>query len=239
MPYPAKKPWPNPLDPADAKIDHDGDGLYLDDEFLLWKFYGNNALPLNYSAGLQRSIDADAPTDPLLAYMDGDGDGKLSDDERDADGDKLPNFSELYGAMTQTFWDNTYNGSNGLPKETRYPNTFPDVSHVDPDSDGDGVLDGDDDQDHDGLSNAFEHSRPAFWPLSFISQGHNSGDLVYPFAAGWNPWARVQPYNPCKPVWSHTCHLHPPHGYYPTDEDWIGIPASDAGPRPAAPWLYP
>lgn len=248
LPYPAKKPWPNPLDASDVGIDHDGDGLYLGDEFLLWKFYGNNAVPLNYSAGLQRSVDQDAPTDITLAYMDGDGDGKLSDDERDADGDKLGNWAELYGPMTQTWWDNTYNGQGGRPKETRYTNTFPAVSHVDPDSDGDAVLDGDDDQDHDGLSNMFEIARPSDWLATYISTGPANAHhpvsptvLQYPFPTfpvEWNPWARVNPYNPCKPLWSHTCHLHPPFGYYAEEEDWASIPMSDAGPRPNAPWNY-
>jgi hypothetical protein len=45
----------------------------------------------------------------------------------------------------------------------------------------------------------------------------------------------VQPFNPCKPVWSKTCHLHPPFGYYDKDEDWAGPfnpPALQPGDRP-------
>jgi len=59
--------------------------------------------------------------------------------------------------------------------------------------------------------------------------------------AGTNPWARVNPYNPCKPVYSAACHLHPPFHYYGDDEDWIGPDYSAAvgmGPMPDAPWLW-
>ncbi len=241
LPYPAKRPWPNALIP-DAGIDHDGDGLTLFDEFLLWRYYGNGTVPLNYSAGLQRSVNAPAPTDVTLAYMDMDHDGILSDDERDADGDGLGNWDELYGRMTQTWWDKTYNGTD-WPKETRYVNDFPELSHVDPDSDGDGVKDGADDQDHDGLTNQFEIERPGNWLDTYISLAtvprDSGGDpIAYPFPSPLNPWARVQPYNPCKPLWSYTCHLHWPGGYYGPTEDWESIPTADAGPRPSAPWTY-
>jgi hypothetical protein len=232
LPYPSKKPWPNPLDSADANIDHDGDGLYLVDEYLLWKYYGNLSVPLNYSAGLQKSVDQDAPVDIRHAYQDINGDGKLSDDERDGDADGLTNWDESHGRMLQIWWDQIYNGQNGYPLETRYPNTFPGVSIFDPDSDGDGVKDGDDDQDHDGLTNAFEIGRPANWFDTYTWIGD------FPFPAGINPWARVQPYHPCKPVRSHTCHLHPPIGYYPQNEVWGGVKRADAGPQPEAPWMY-
>jgi IPT/TIG domain-containing protein len=237
LPYPAKKPWPNPLDSADAKVDHDGDGLDLSDEFLLWKFYGNGAVPLNYSAGLQRSANVVAPADPVLAYMDMDDDGILSDDERDADGDGLGNWDELYGRMTQGWWDAIFNGTI-QPKETGYINTFPAGSHVDPDSDGDGVKDGADDADSDGLTNAFEIDRPANWWATYISDAQYPSPNQYPFTSPWNPWARVQPFNPCKPLWSHACHLHWSADQYPPGEDWASIPTSDAGPQPAAPWIY-
>jgi hypothetical protein len=232
LPYPAKKPWPNPLDSTDAKIDHDGDSLTMLDEYLLWKYYGNLSVPLNYSAGLQRSGDYDAPTQIELAYMDANRDGKLSDDERDGDGDGLTNFDEAHGPMVQDWWDAVYDGSNGLEKETRYPNTFPGVSIFDPDSDGDGLKDGDDDQDHDGLTNAFEVSRTGNWYYTYVWTGG------YPFASGQNPWSRVQPYNPCKPVRSHTCHLRVPIGYYDPKEIWGGVAREHAGPVPTAPWTY-
>ena len=232
LPYPSKKPWPNPLDSTDAAIDHDGDGLDMTDEHSLWKYYGNLSVPLNYSAGLQKSVDQPVPEGRQLAYMDMDGDGRLSDDERDGDGDGLTNWDESHGRMLQKWWDDVYTGEPGYPKETRYPNTFPGVSIFDPDSDGDGIVDCADDQDHDGLSNMFEVARPANWEFTQTSFGS------FPFAEGRNPWARVQPYNPCKPVRSHTCHLHPPLAYYEGGEIWWGVQRSNAGPAPIAPWMY-
>src|SRR5205823_2549825 len=99
--------------------------------------------------------------------------------------------------------------------------TYPGVDAMNPDSDGDGIPDGLDDQDHDGLTNRFEVSRPWDWqatyvsvgpgkghggpdPWNYASSGVNGGDL--PDGVGANPWARVQPFNPCKPVFSKTCH---------------------------------
>jgi hypothetical protein len=255
LPYPGKKPWPNPLDPTDANIDHDGDGLTMADEYLLFKDYGHNTLPLNYSDGLQVSKFEPVPSDPTLQYMDMNHDGILSDDERDADGDHLGNWDEKYGRMTQDWWDSTYSGQNGNPKETRYPQTFQGTSMVDPDTNGNGVPDGADDQDHDGLSNSFEISRPLFWSWIYVSVGPSNpasgvptvdqqptidtynSSAAYPVVAP-NPWARVQPFNPCKPVWSKTCHLHPPFGYYGENEDWAGMDPRNLNPPPAAPWLY-
>jgi hypothetical protein len=223
-PYPGKKPWPNPLDSTDALVDHDGDGLTMTDEYLLWKYSGNLSVPLNYSAGLQKSVEhMPAPTADQLAERD------LSDDERDGDVDGLTNYDETHGGMLQDWWDAFYDGQNGRLKETRYPNTFPGVSAFDPDSDGDGKIDGEDDQDHDGLSNAFEVKRPGNWLLTYTSVGE------YPFGAGQNPWSRTQPYNPCKPVQSATCHLHEPLGYYQPGEAWGGVKRAVAGPQPTTP----
>jgi hypothetical protein len=236
LPYPAKKPWPNPLDSNDAGIDHDGDGLTMTDEYLLWKYYGNLSVPLNYSAGLQKSQNQAAPVEIELAYVDMNGDGVLSDDERDGDGDGLTNWDESHGRMLQDWWDKKYDGQNGTIKETRYPVTFPQTSIFDPDSDGDGVKDGLDDQDHDGLSNQFEVARPGNWAVTWVSYWSGAST---PFTSPDSPWSKVQPYNPCKPVWSHTCHLHPPFGHYDAGELYAGIPRDDAGPQPAAAWVFP
>jgi hypothetical protein len=254
LPYPGKKPWPNPLDPQDTGIDYDGDGLTMADEYKLFQFYGNNTLPLSYSDGKQRSVIAPAPASLALDYIDMDGDGSLSDDERDGDSDGLGNWDEKYGRMTQDWWDAEMTGQHGQKKESRYPADFPETSHVDPDTDGDGVNDGADDQDHDGLSNSFEISRPWDWQYTYVSGrwapfSHNGPEDVdyqdapdpagpVPVGVVANPWARVQPYNPCKPVWSETCHLHPDFGYYPDDEDWQGPDSSYLGDAPTAPWLF-
>src|SRR3954467_13876205 len=51
-PYPAKRPYPNPLF-ADADVDYDSDGLSLGQENVLWVKYGDRTLDLNYSDGKQ------------------------------------------------------------------------------------------------------------------------------------------------------------------------------------------
>ncbi len=67
------------------------------------------------------------------------------------------------------------------------------LSMTDPDTDGDGVLDGQDDQDQDGYTNLAEIDRH------------------YAIVGGKNLW--VNPFNPCLPdPTSRTCTLHPPHG---------------------------
>jgi hypothetical protein len=227
-PYPAKRPYPNPLF-ADAGTDYDGDGLTLGQEYSLWVTFGNHAMPLNYSDGLQSSVDTPAPTsDPLLQQLDtasGAGhyhDGKLDDGERDADGDGLSNWDEANGRMTQGWWTAQYEKT-----EKAYPLTYTGVDMLNPDTDGDGIPDGADDEDHDGLSNQFEVARPWNWYLTYISTGYDgTNDGSY----APNPYARTQPYNPCKPVFSDTCHRHPPFHYYPDDEDWQGMDPAQAGP---------
>ena len=241
LPYPGKRPYPNPLDSTDAPTDYDGDGLTLQDEFRLWITFGGHTFPLNYSDGTQTSqpeSKADyVSRDPagvgatlLNFYIDINDDGNLSDDERDADGDGLTNWDESHGRMVQSWWDSWFDGKPCRPKETRYPLNYAPVDLTDPDSDGDSAKDGVDDQDHDGLVNAFEVNRPVdfmfscdVWETDYISYGH----------PGTNAWARVQPFNPCKPVDSPTCHKYAPFGYYEDNEDVFSPPAP--GPTPATP----
>jgi Bacterial TSP3 repeat len=257
-PYPGKTPWPNPLDKEDANIDHDGDGMTMALEYQLNKFAGGPKTgDLQYSDGQQRSRFQAAPVDPVLDYFDvthfpSFNDGVLSDDERDADNDGLPNWDEASGRMTQDWWDKEYN-QEGDYHEKRYPREFPKVSAFDDDSDGDGIKDGADDQDFDGLSNAFEISRPWDWPLTYVSTGHAGATHAahpefyednlpiagpLPVGVGPNPWARVQPFDPCKPVASETCMVRIPFGYYPKEQDPIGPDPTFIGSAPSAPWLF-
>ena len=108
-------------------------------------------------------------------------------------------------------------------------------SFVDPDSDGDGILDGNDDQDHDGYLNWFEVSRPSDWETTYTST-----KFPFPATSGHtNRLARVNPFNPCKPINSEACHGldNEPGGYYPPDEDWF----NDVTPAqaPASPGTLP
>jgi hypothetical protein len=229
LPYPFKTPYPNAL-VKDENVDYDGDGLTLWDEYSLWTKYGQSAVPLNYSDGRQSTL------------------GGTTDDMRDADGDGLGNWDESHGRMTTGWWQAAYDGSNG-PLETPYPVTFGPVSMVDPDSDGDGLTDGADDSDFDGLTNSFEVARPGNWAATYVAIGyvtHNynqstglaDSDPTTPGVdPGYRYYSRVQPFNPCKPVWSSVCHIHWSFGYYPLDEPWQGwgIPGSgQAIPSPGA-----
>jgi len=233
LPYPGKRPYPNALDASDAQDDYDGDGLELHEEYLLWRDYSADgakrsgrptaSIPLDpgqrmvYSDGLQKSLDPApaAPTDPLSNWvLDQAGDGVLSDGERDADADGLGNWDEIRGRFTEAWWVAALDD----PKESKYPSGFGNFldnddlpggdAHVVADIDGDGVLDGADDQDHDGLPNQFEIRRPDDWVA----------DAIVGFPAAANPWAYVNPFNPCKPFNSERCHEHPPFGYYDGDD---------------------
>jgi hypothetical protein len=88
-----------------------------------------------------------------LNYYDIDGDGYLSDNERDEDADGLTNYDEAHGRMLASYWSSCY------AKETPYHIAYAGTDLTDPDSDGDGVRDGADDQDHDDIPNVDELSR--------------------------------------------------------------------------------
>jgi hypothetical protein len=204
VPYPGKRPYPNPLDPSDANLDFDQDALTLKEEYQAWVYTGSPET-LSYSDGTKYTggrLPAGA--------VDFEPNGYLSDDEKDVDGDGLTNWDETHGRMLQSWWVAKYDATNDV-KESKYPGPdYLEPSFVDPDTDGDGVLDGDDDQDHDGYSNAFEVARPGNWKTTYVSTAH----------PGTSPLARVQPFNPCKPIYSDACHAHPPFSYYDPTEDW-------------------
>jgi hypothetical protein len=273
LPYPGKRPYPNPLDPSDAGTDYDGDSLTLSEEQSLWRYTIANGAPrdlaqLTYSDGEQYTMSVRAANGrrmPTLGaagyakqasflswassagyrqvilpdgapwydgskqnsyglldanrdgaestsrlpgyfvaestYYDVNQDGWLSDDERDEDGDGLTNYDELHGRMTPGFWNSCYG-------ERSFPVAYAGTSPTDPDSDGDGILDGADDQDHDGIPNVMELSRVAGSGLNDIKTGRSwcvpadgLTDVNHPDAYG-----RVNPFNPCLPAdWSRTC----------------------------------
>jgi hypothetical protein len=280
LPYPGKRPYPNPLDPSDPALDFDGDSLSLREEQRLWRYgisvgrAADTLTPLYYSDGNQNSVyrrdatgkrrpDLPAAGYPLhdsflgwatlngyrtvslvghdehwsdpngtatsygLLDMNRDGveaageepgypfsetryydlvaDGYLSDDERDEDADGLTNYDESRGRATQGYWSGCY--SLEVPFGIPYAGT--DI--VDADSDGDGVRDGADDQDHDDIPNVMELSRLAASGL-WDGDGQckpreglpSPPDTNHPGAYG-----RVNPFNPCLPAQSRTCTLHP------------------------------
>ncbi|WP_324904699.1 IPT/TIG domain-containing protein [Baekduia sp.] len=171
VPYPGTKPWPNPLDPSDPNDDFDGDGLTAIQEFTLWKASKTGFPLVAYSDGTQNSGGKQPvlPGNPL----DLDHDGNLTDDERDEDGDGLSNMVELNFRGEQEWWKTVDQYKDEKPYAIRQ---FSDLDPTNPDSDGDGILDGADDQDNDGWSNFVEAQ------LSRLQVGY-----------------RVQPFNPCLP----------------------------------------
>jgi hypothetical protein len=180
LPYPGKRPYPNPLY-ADSNVDYDGDGLTMMDEYSAWARYGDGKFPLtSYSDGLQNT-GGPQPIPPGKAYLDLNGNGTLSDDERDVDNDGLGNWVEAHGPLSgQAWWTSIYE------TEKPYAVSFTGTDWLDPDTNGDGRPDGLDDQDHDGYNNIQESSRA------------QSGLWVNPFNPCLPDWK------------SPTCSLHPP-----------------------------
>jgi hypothetical protein len=145
----------------------------------------------NYSIDdLNRSGTTDAwePT-----YFDGTGDGYVDDAERDEDADGLPNQWEATGCMTQDYWKGLY--EDEAPYYLTYDRN--DFKLDNADSDGDGIRDGADDEDHDDIPNVMECSRAmaaAGAPLR-----------------SWQGF--VNPFNPCLPhPASRACNQHPQVG---------------------------
>ncbi len=258
LPYPGKRPYPNPLDGTDATTDFDGDGLDMNVEYKLWQLTLKNGASsdlgqLSYSDGLKYSVytrDANGRRIPALNaanydksndfdswlgqsgyttvrlpgdtgprsiydvnrdgvispseryYLDRDGNGYLSDDERDEDADGLSNWDEVNGRMTSAYWGARYN------RETPFRFTYAGTDPVDVDSDGDGVRDGADDQDHDDFPNINELSRQKVTGRPFDSLTLDKA-LANP-----NPgYGRVNPFNPCLPDRdSRTCPTYIPFG---------------------------
>ena len=156
-----------------------------------------------------------------LEYSDFNGDNLIADDERDEDADGLTNYDETHGRMTPGYWAGCYK------MEKPYPIGYAGPRVDDADSDGDRVLDGADDQDHDDVPNLMELSRYAAsgglkdWQdgspcrvsdaIEF-SEVDLNGDGKPDSAKANHPTAygRVNPFNPCLPATnSRTCPSHP------------------------------
>jgi len=165
-----------------------------------------------------RDIDLDHAVSASEASLYDDGDGWISDDERDEDADGLTNIDELRSRLTSAYWAACY------ANEKPYINVYAGTDLTDPDSDGDGIRDGADDQDHDDLPNIMELSR--FEASGLVDWDSHDGtchisdaipttvpdgpdpDLLPDPLEDWHPaaYGRVNPFNPCLPfAWARTC----------------------------------
>ncbi len=160
LPYPGKRPYPNPLDPTDANADRDGDGLTMADEHAAWVLFGHSSFPLNYSDGTQTS-GGPVQVTVQTAWEDLNGDGFLTDDEKDIDGDGLTNWDEAHGRMVPEWWQAAF------ATEPAYPLSYLQTNWLDPDTDGDTLPDGSDDVDEDGYPNYAEVQRGPYWVQPF------------------------------------------------------------------------
>ncbi len=91
------------------------------------------------------------------------------------------------------------------------------------DSDGDGILDGADDQDFDDVPNIMELSRNMAGDVPITNLAGCGSSGVYP---GGPPTTWVNPFNPCLPDrYSRTCPIHPEMNapYAPFKPDWIPL----------------
>jgi hypothetical protein len=133
--------------------------------------------------------------DEEMVSPDRDRDGYLSDDERDEDADGLSNYDEWHGRMLPSYWSKCYGDQNP---------GFTGTDAVDADSDGDGVRDGADDQDHDDVPNVMELSRIL---ASRYTDHIGSAECEKRPETPANPlvpltganYGRVDPFNPCMP----------------------------------------
>ena len=167
--------------------------------------------------------NGDTPLGWMNEYnANGQADCFLSDDEKDIDGDGLSNYTEQHGPLLSQDWWTKY-----VPKAGKFQPAADGTNWLDPDTDGDGILDGADDQDHDGYSN-IEESLPVGDPtapetIEALSVWH------FPVEDD-NP--NVDAFNPCLPnAMSPACPRHPDTSYAP----WMqgSVPASySSWPRP-------
>ena len=148
-----------------------------------------------------------ASTHEDVADDDYDRNGKLSDDERDEDADGLTNYDEATAADTSGYWAACYKNEKPYPIDVRGH-----AISIDPDTDGDGVRDGADDQDHDDVPNLMELQPQLDAALPGLRGPRRRAAARTPASRTRSrSHGRVNPYNPCLPyVDSRTCERHPP-----------------------------
>ena len=161
----------------------------------------DNAITTSWTQYDLFDVDRDPIDGEEIASPDRDGDGYLSDDERDEDADGLSNYDELHGRMRPDYWSSCY------PNEAPFHIAYAGTSAVDADTDGDGVRDGADDQDHDDIPNVMELSRiDASEVVGQVGTVECTKRAGGPVANNAAMYGRVNPFNPCLPDrFSRTC----------------------------------
>ena len=162
----------------------------------------------------------------------GDPPGCLTDDERDEDGDFLSNRDEVNTMMTGPDY------VHALFEEPPFKVEWPGTNALDRDSDGDDIVDGMDDQDHDDFWNAEEIVRGAkSASRSVVQDGNDPGTDpdVSSTDTGIRTGLWVDPFNGCLPaVYSRGC----PLGVFLDKEAWRPFETKD-GTAPPTRWpLY-
>jgi hypothetical protein len=194
---------------AQSIFDVNGDGAVNASDTLGFEDLGG-------TAGLYDS-GTDVPGNANYWNNEGLFDSYLSDDEKDIDRDGLSNFDETHGPLSSQAWWST---NTATASEGTYPIAYDGTNWLNPDTDGDGILDGADDQDHDGYTN-IEEDMPGFVAGPFMA-----------WASANNADPAVNPFNPCLPNdASPACIRHPEAGasYAPfnhqPDATWHTWPA--------------
>ena len=164
LPYPGKRPYPNPLDPSDAGTDYDGDGLTLSDEHAAWVVYGGSRFPLLYSDGTQTSMGP-VQTTPSTC-VGGHEPRRLP--HRRREGRRRRRADEL-GRGARPHDARVVEG--GVGHRGPYTVTYLQTDWLDPDTDGDTLRDGPDDVDHDGYANQDEVTRGTYYDRDGVLRG--------------------------------------------------------------------
>ncbi|MFL5825488.1 MAG: IPT/TIG domain-containing protein [Thermoleophilaceae bacterium] len=169
--------------------------------------------------GAYEPLNGDSP-----GWMDYNGDGVLQDDEKDIDQDGLSNYDETHGPASGPGWWNTVKPWND---DGLYPLPYTGTNWLTADTDGDGVLDGADDQDHDGYTNIEE-----LYPLPKAADAPKV-DFVYVIPQEGVP-ATTHEFNPCLPnLQSPACMRHPVAGAnFAPFKDQARQPTWNQWPRP-------
>ena len=169
--------------------------------------WNDGSTPVERTFGIF-DVNLDGETAAEVAdASDLDHDGYISDDERDEDADGLTNYDEAHGRMLPSYWIECYK------IERAYRVSYAGTSLADADTDGDGIVDGADDQDHDDIPNVMELSR---YRASGVFDGKREcvppdepPGAPTPFTRHPELYGRVNPFNPCLPArWARTCERH-------------------------------